>query len=261
MARPELLIVLPTLGDRPEYLEHALESALALAKLVPSTIAVVLPGSASEARALCVHYGATIIDDLGTGMADAVNRGLDIATTERFYVWVGDDDRLVAPGVASLVGELQRNDAAVVAYGQCEYITGAGARVAVSRAGSLARFLLPWGPNFIPHPGTVMRLEALKAVGGFDSRLRYALDLDVFLKLRRKGQFVSQSVISAQFRWHPESLTVADRWASSVEAMRVKAGHLPPVLRLLSPLWHWPVAWASALAAAAVTRRAIRVSR
>lgn len=261
MAKPELLVVLPTLGERVDFLEHALHSTVELLDLVPTTVAVVLPLSATAARALCTRFGATVVDDPGTGMADAVNRGIAAATTEKYYVWLGDDDRLVPPGVAALVAALGRDDLAVVAHGQCEYITTEGARVAISRAGSLARFLLPWGPNFIPHPGTVMRLTALKAVGGFDPDLSYALDLDVFLKLRSQGRFVSLSVRSAQFRWHPESLTVADRRASSREARAVKRRHLSPGLRLVSPLWEWPVATASAIAANLVTRRARRLSR
>lgn len=261
MAHPELLIVLPTLGERLDFLKTALDSARVVGETVPSTLVVVIPSSATAARALCAEYGAIIVDDPGTGMADAVNRGLEAATTEEFYVWVGDDDRLVAAGVEALVNELRVHDRVVVAYGQCEYITTDGTRVAISRAGSLARFLLPWGPNFIPHPGTIIRLDALKDIGGFDPRLNYALDLDVFLRLRTRGLFLSKSVLSAQFRWHPESLTVADRRASSRQAMAVKRRYLPPAVRWMSGLWLWPVAWLSSLAADAVTRRSRRVTR
>lgn len=260
MADPELLVVLPTLGERLDFLEHALESTSALSLLVPTTVVVVLPSSATAARAVCGRFGVTLVDDPGTGMAEAINRGLAVATTEKYYVWVGDDDRLIAPGVAALVRALWRNDSAVVAYGHCDYITSDGTVVARSRAGWWANFLLPWGPNLIPHPGTVIRLRALRARGGFNPQLRYALDLDVFLSLRGRGAFVALPVVSAEFRWHSESLTVADRRASSREAMMVKRAHLPVVLRALSPLWEWPVAWASALAAHLVTTRARRVS-
>jgi GT2 family glycosyltransferase len=187
-------------------------------------------------------------------MADAVNRAIAHRTTEDFYVWLGDDDVLLPQGIVALVESLVRAPDAVVAFGRCDYVNDAGAVIVTSRAGSLARWLLPWGPNFIPHPGTVIRLQALEKVGGFDPRLLYALDLDVFLKLRRIGNFVTLSVTASQFRWHAESLTVADRWASSKEAMRVKRSHLPLWLRPFSPLWHWPVAGASALAAKRVSR-------
>jgi GT2 family glycosyltransferase len=259
MADPKLLVVLPTLGTRLDLLAEALESCVEVGKSVPLTFAVIVPKSASKARQLAKNAGARIVDDPGTGMATAVNAGLACATSERYYVWVGDDDRLVASGIAALVDELEKDDKAVVAHGQCDYITHAGAVIGTSGAGAVARFLLSWGPNLIPHPGTVIRISALRSIGFFDPALNYALDLDVFLKLRGTGRFVSRPVVSAQFRWHPESLTVADRHASSVEAMAIKRSHLPAWARPLSPLWHWPVAWASMIASEIVSARARRL--
>ena len=259
MAEPKLLVVLPTLGTRLDLLSEALDSCVEAAASVPLTIAVIVPKGASKARQLVKKVGARIIDDSGSGMAAAVNAGLASATSERYYVWVGDDDRLVASGIAALVDELDGDDNAVVAYGQCDYITHSGAVIGTSGAGALARFLLPWGPNLIPHPGTIVRIAALRSIGFFDPALNYALDLDVFLKLRATGTFVSRPVVSAQFRWHPESLTVADRHASSTEAMAIKRRHLPAWVRPLSPLWNWPVAWASMITSELVSARARRL--
>jgi len=256
VAQAALLVVLPTLGDRMEFLETTLRSCRDLAGLVPTTVAMVVPSAAVHARALGSQYGAVLIDDPGSGMADAVNAGLGARTTEEFYVWVGDDDELVPQGVAALMEALGARLSAVVAYGHCDYIDGTGSVIGRSKAGPLAIALLPWGPNLIPHPGTIVRLDALEAVGGFDSRLSYALDLDVFLKLRRMGDFITAPLVSARFRWHADSATVADRSSSAREAIIVKNRHLPALLRPLSWIWNYPVAWASQVAAWAVTVRA-----
>ena len=256
MASSALLVVLPTLGDRLEFLEATLRSCKELAEQVPTTVAMVVPVRAEPARALGRHYGAVLIDDPGTGMADAVNAGLGASSTENFYVWVGDDDELVPAGVVALMKALEEQVSAVVAYGHCEYIDVAGRVIGHSKAGALATLVLPWGPNLIPHPGTVVGLDALEAVGGFDSSLSYALDLDVFLKLRRVGGFISQPTVSARFRWHADSATVADRSASAKQAMAVKNRHLPAWLRGVSWIWNYPVSWASQVAAWAVTLRA-----
>jgi hypothetical protein len=55
---------------------------------------------------------------------------------------------------------------------------------------------------------------------------------------------------------HPDSLTVANRRASSLEAEAVKRSHLPGALRPVSYLWSYPVRWASALAAKRVNAAA-----
>jgi len=256
VAPPTLLVVLPTLGDRLEFLETTLRSCRDLAELVPTTVAMVVPTGAVQARALASQYGALLVNDPGSGMADAVNAGLGARTTEEFYVWVGDDDELVPQGVAALMEALGDRFSSVVAYGHCDYIDGTGRVIGRSKAGPLAAALLPWGPNLIPHPGTIVRLDALEAVGGFDSRLTYALDLDVFLKLRRMGDFITAPLVSARFRWHADSSTVADRSSSAREAIIVKNRHLPALLRPLSWVWNYPVAWASHVAAWAVTVRA-----
>ena len=260
MAPASVLVVLPTLGDRLEFLETTLRSCRDLAGLFPTTVAMVVPIGAVQARALGSQYGAVLIDDPGAGMADAVNAGLGARTSEEFYVWIGDDDELVPQGVAALVGALGDRPSAVVAYGHCDYIDGRGSVIGRSKAGPLATSLLPWGPNLIPHPGTIVRLDALEAVNGFDSRLSYALDLDVFLKLRRVGDFITAPTVSARFRWHADSATVADRSASAREAITVKNRYLPAALRPVSWIWNYPVAWASQVAAWAVTVRARNLS-
>ena len=86
MAPAALLVVLPTLGDRIEFLETTLRSCRHLAELVPTTVAMVVPTGAVQARALASQYRAVLIDDPGSGMADAVNAGLGARTTEEFYV-------------------------------------------------------------------------------------------------------------------------------------------------------------------------------
>ena len=258
MGNKNVMVVLPTLGKRLMHLGLALESCSTLAQSICLTLCVVAPAAAIDARKLAADHGAQLVDDPGTGMADAVNAALMTRSSEKYYVWLGDDDILVPSGIARLLAALDADETAVVAHGRCEYIDTEGTTVAVNRAGKLAQFLLAWGPNLIPHPGTVVSMDALEKVGGFSSRLSYALDLDLFLKLRKVGGFVAVPAVASRFRWHPESLTVADRRASSREAMSVKARHLPGWLRWMSPLWHWPIAWLSALAAQRVDTLASR---
>lgn len=252
MGKPTLLVVVPTLGERLDYLERALHSCADLNGWVDYSIAVVTPSSASSARKLASRFGATVVDDPGRGMAAAVNRAVFAHKSHDFYVWLGDDDELVPRGVVALVEELLNSPLAVVAYGNCDYIDGEGEVIASNKAGKLAAQIVSWGPNLIPHPGTVVRLKSFIEIGGLDESLRYVMDLDMFLRLKSRGEFLAAPVVSARFRWHPESLTVSDRSGSLREASEVKNRYLPIRMRAMSWLWNIPVALLTVVASAAI---------
>lgn len=256
MRRADILVILPTLGDRLESLKETLESVRNQRSQVDLTLVLVAPKTATAARELAELYDAVIIDDPKEGISAAINRGLAAREGEGYYAWIGDDDLFRPGGLGKLRSMLQNDDGAVLAYGGCEYIDPTGKVLAVSNAAGLAKFLLPWGPDLIPHPGTMIRLDALEAIGGFDVTLKYAMDLDAFLSLRRFGRFIWTREAVSAFRWHPDSLTVANRLNSSRESEAVKRRHLPRVLRPLSPLWNHPIRWASAYAAGRVSAQA-----
>lgn len=256
MTDPEVLVVLPTLGDRLESLAETLDTIAAQRQDLSLTLVVVAPPGATAARELAESRGAVVVDDPKRGISEAINCGLAARTTESYYAWIGDDDLFREHGLLVLRDLLIARPDAVLAFGGCDYIDPAGRTIAVSNAGGLAVFLLPWGPDLIPHPGTMVRLDALQAIGGFDHDLRYAMDLDAFLKLRAHGRFAWTRRSVSAFRWHPDSLTVSDRRGSSQEAESVKRRHLPAALRPISPLWHVPIRWAAGVAARRLNERA-----
>lgn len=256
MANGKILVVLPTLGERLDSLAETLAAVDAQRADVDLTLVVVMPAAAVAARELVGGYSAVIVDDPERGISTAINCGLAARTDEEFYAWIGDDDLFRSRGLLTLLRLLGEHPEAVLSYGGCEYIDNAGTVLAVSNAGNLARFLLSWGPDLIPHPGTMIRLDALEMVGGFDVTLKYAMDLDAFLKLRAHGSFACTRTVVSAFRWHPDSLTVANRLNSSRESESVKTRHLVPLLRPISPLWNYPIRWASSFAARRVSAQA-----
>ena len=187
----KILVVLPTLGDRLETLEVTLRSIDEQRADVEVTLVVVLPSAAAGARSLAERFGALVLDDARQGISEAINTGVRAATDEDYYAWMGDDDLFRAGGLKTLRDMLDGDRSAVVSYGGCDYIDTAGRTIGSSRAGRVARWLLPWGPDLIPHPGSMIRLDALRAIGLFDTSLKYAMDLDVFLSLRAHGRFMS----------------------------------------------------------------------
>lgn len=252
----DILVILPTLGDRLDTLRETLLSVQAQSRDVQLQLVVVTPTTAHAARTLAAQFGATIVNDPGTGISRAINSGIAARRGEKYYAWIGDDDLFQPGGLRRLMNLMQETPEAVVAYGGCDYIDIHGNILAKSRAGQLAQVLLPWGPDLIPHPGSLIKLDDMQAVGLFDPDLKYAMDLDLFLKLRSRGKFVCTREAVSAFRWHPESLTVASRTNSGRESELVKSRYLPRALKPIRFLWVLPVRLASTLAAQRVTKRA-----
>ncbi len=254
----EVLIVIPTLGQRFDYLRQTLESIRN--QQVEADITVVTPVSATAARALALEFGARVIDDPGS-LPAAINLGVSEADIQHRYVnWLGDDDLLTDQSLEFTVEALKANPQTVVAYGSCRYIDPQGKELWVSKAGKWADRILTWGPDLIPQPGMLVRKEAWNSVGGVDESLSHAFDLDLLLKLKNQGEFTPVDQVVSCFRWHPESLTVSDRSKSLSESEEIKRRYLSPRQNKFKWIWEQPVRVATRIAAQRLNKRAYRLS-
>jgi glycosyltransferase involved in cell wall biosynthesis len=258
-ALPQVLVVMPTLGERLDTLEESLNS-VTTQDGVCARLVVVVPETATEAREMAERFDATIVDDPRRGLSAAVNAGVAARKDETYYAWLNDDDFYAPGALARLAEMLESRPEASVAYGACVYIDDAGRTIGVSRAGDAARRILGWGPDLVPQPAALHRVAAVEAAGEYDEELRFAMDLDMLLRLRRLGPFVSTKEIVSSFRWHAESLTVANRKHSLAESEAVKHRYLSKGARRFAPLWDVPVRLATHVAARQVSRRARKVA-
>lgn len=250
----EILLVVPTLGRRPTFLENTLQSIAD--QDVPADVVVVAPDGNSVAVSAASRFGARLLPDPG-GLVLSINAGVKTAESHHRYVgWLNDDDALEAGSLRVTASALAQNPAAVIAFGACRYVDEAGEQIWISRAGKWGIRLLSWGPDLVPQPGMLVRRAAWEQVGGLDTRYRLAFDLDFLLRVKRLGPLVDTGHVVSRFRWHNESLTVDDRGANIEESERAKRAALPPALRPIAPLWEVPVRLATRAAVAQMNRRA-----
>jgi GT2 family glycosyltransferase len=203
---------------------------------------------------MALEAGARLVDDPG-GMSAAINAGFALADERHEYGnWIGDDDLLTDGSLRTATAALDERPDAVAAFGYCHYIDADGRRLFTSKAGRLAPWLMTWGPDLVPQPGALFRMQAVRDVGLIDPSLSYAMDLDLLLRLRRLGPFVNTRTALSCFRWHATSATVSNRSPSLDESEAVKRRYLRPWQRRLAPLWERPVRGATRLAARRVGR-------
>lgn len=255
---PRVLMIVPTLGRRPEMLHKTLASIRDQG--VASLVVIVGPTDNAVLTDIAGQYGAELVEDPGS-LPSAVNAGAATRPDLEFVNWLGDDDLLEPDSLRSTVDALDHNPSAVVAFGSCRYIDEDDRELWISSAGRLAPWILSWGPDLIPQPGMLVRMDAWQEVGGVDESLRFAFDLDLLLKLKRLGPFVRVSQVVSCFRWHGDSLTVSDRTESLRESEEARRRALGPVTRHLAWVWEAPVRVATRMAAREVSRRAQRLSR
>jgi hypothetical protein len=238
---PRVLIVVPTFGKRMRLLEATVDSLLDQ-PAEPADVVLVTHQDAEQARALADRYGLRVIDDPGRGLAAAVNAGLAAAGPQHLYGnWIGEDDVLLPGALAVAAACLDSDPSAVVAYGDCRYLSDGGRYLYTPHAGRLAGWMITWGLDRVAQPATLLRLAAVAAEGGLDESLQHAMDLDLLLRLRRRGRFVSTGHTLAAFRWRDRAATPAQGVQAAAEAEQVRHRYLSERARPLAPLWELPV--------------------
>jgi GT2 family glycosyltransferase len=256
-------IVVPTLGKRPDYLVQCLKS-IKSATIDHSSVFVVLvaPEGFNPSSFLSAGLIQRVIEDPGTGLAGAINFGFASMPAEVKYInWLGDDDLLSEGSIDLTAKFLDSNPKSVLVFGSCNYVDPSGKVVWRNKSGTFAVPLLRFGPDLIPQPGALFRKNSFFEVGGLSLDYDWAFDFDLLIKFSKIGKLSFVNKTLSSFRWHPESLSVEFRTMSVEEASKVRASHLPVILRSISWVWEYPVRKATIIAGNRVTKRAKRMNK
>ncbi len=247
-------MVVPTLGQRPEFLGQSLASIRAAGE---AYILIVAPASFDASPLLAQGLADEKIDEVGRSLPAAIEQGFAaLPDSVEFMSWLGDDD-VLSPGSLTTTSEfLAAHPRTSAVYGRCDYIDEKNRLVWSNKSGAWAAPLLRIGPDLIPQPGSLFRRSSYLKTAGLRTDLGWAFDLDIFLQLANVGKLSYVRRTLASFRWHADSLSVGQRRDSVREASQVRREYLPAWLRPISGLWERPVQWATYRAGDVVIREA-----
>jgi hypothetical protein len=236
-------IVVPTLGMRQDMLIQCLTSIKAAG---PAFVTVVGPQEFidQELTPASSYFGLfdSAVADPREGLAAAINKGIRALPDEiELVTWLGDDDLLHQGALVALASQIASNPRASAVFGRCDFVDSKGKVFGRSRFGRFAVALLKFGPDLIPQPASLFRRKHFDQIGGLDTSLKLAFDLDLFLKLSKVGRILFLDQVMAQYRWHPDSLSASNQKASRVESRLVRYRALPKPIRPFSFLWEAPM--------------------
>jgi hypothetical protein len=253
-------IVIPTIFSRTEYLPLAAKSIkdsgnsyLLLSSPKPTASQQLIVDDLLAKGLIDEHF----IETTGLPLAEKINEALRALPMDCELIgWLGDDDLLTKDAIKIASEKLTASKDAVMVYGGVDYIDKDGRVLFTNPSSQFHEKLLRFGPQLIPQPGALWRRSALEEVGGLTGEFNLAFDFDLFLKLKSVGRLLHIPQTLAQFRWHPDSLSVKRRWVSVSEASKVRRKHYLGLMKLIWPIWEPWVMLATWFAGKLVTLRA-----
>ena len=169
-----------------------------------------------------------LVRDIGGGISRAMNVGIAAASGDIVAHLHGDDYYLAPDVLATVRAVFAHADAA---GRPLDWVFGA---IQVRQGDRLLppQPMPPFsyrafaaGRATVPHPAVFVRRSAFARVGVFDENLRYAMDIDLWLRL---GLVAEPGVIGrplAVFRDHPGSVSSSNKRAARREEFAVRRRH------------------------------------
>jgi glycosyltransferase involved in cell wall biosynthesis len=183
-------------------------------------------GSTDATLALIDAYPGNklLLRDVGGGISRAMNQGIEAASGEFIAHLHSDDYYAAADVLASVLAGLaaSRRD---WLFGTIEVLRD-GALAAPHPMAPFNYFSLAAGKAFIAHPAVFVRRALFARVGMFDEQLKYAMDIDLWLRLAAVSPPATLERPLAVFRDHAGSVSSANRIKAREEEFRVRKRHM-----------------------------------
>jgi glycosyltransferase involved in cell wall biosynthesis len=178
-------------------------------------------GTLQRIRALQRPY--QLIEQISGGISRAMNAGIHAARGD-IIAHLHSDDFYLRDDVLLNVALAFREHGCRWLYGRTMSCIDGKLVPETYTAPRFSRRRLLRG-NFIPHPATFVTRELLWRAGGFDPRLRYAMDYDLWLRLSLLARPLALPQALTAFREHDGSLSTREKTQAMREDLQVRLSH------------------------------------
>ncbi len=250
-------VVVPTMGDRPDLLGLSVDSLLS--QTYPARITVITRGETAPLhRRWKSESRVKVVAQRSTGLSAAINEAwIDDGWSSDYTAWLGDDDALPPWSIEAARRSLHESPSAAMVHGDCLVVDELGEPRAMIRNRRIAAALAGYGVNLLAQPGTLLRTDCVRRVGGLDEGMRYAMDVDLFIRLRSVGPIKTVCRQLGVFRAHADGLSTAGAQEAYVEARIAARRARSSALERSFDVLAWPTTRVVSRLTAAVGRRGL----
>jgi glycosyltransferase involved in cell wall biosynthesis len=180
-------------------------------------------GTLEQIQALDRPY--RLLENVRGGVSRAMNEGMRLATGD-IVAHLHSDDYYLKPNVLSMVANQIESSGRSWLFGRTKPIIK-GQLLSENYVAPRYSYAKLLKGNFIPHPATFIKRELMRRAGDFDTKLKYAMDYDLWLRLGRIAEPVQLDEPLTAFREHEGSLSNASgtRLAAMAEDLRVRLSY------------------------------------
>jgi glycosyltransferase involved in cell wall biosynthesis len=216
-------IIVATLGERAS-LENCFKS---INKQDFSEIEVVIVTPSRSIKKVeelakeILKYNYQVIEDNNKGLSAAINQGFEAAGEFEYFSWLNDDDELTIGSIKRSKSKLDSNHNYSAVVGTLEYRFENSNKVLLNKVSKLKLIISEFGPNLIPQPGSLIRKVKIDSFL-LNENYQYAMDLDLFLRLKKKGKIGLIKDIQALLNYDSDTITLKNRRNATKEAFQIR---------------------------------------
>ena len=164
-----------------------------------------------------------LVTGIRGGISRAMNEGARLATGD-VIAHLHSDDYYLYPRVLSDVAEIMQETGAQWIFGR--HMTDIdGQLFPESYEVPTYTYKQLLRTHFIPHPSTFVRRSLFQRAGGFDEKLKYSMDYDMWLRIGKLADPVQVRKYFTAFRVHPKSASTKNKLDGLDEDFQIQLKH------------------------------------